>query len=125
MTASDHLGRQFMHIADVGRLKSANDWGMTLAESYSARYSPRNPRQAGIDQSMARDGWHEDKPLTVANGNTGHDGHHRYYAARAAGNIAMIPVQHVQFSTPAANPATRATQMTGMEDGLRSMAEGL
>lgn len=122
MAASDHLsGPQFMHVSDVGKLKSANDWGMTMEQSYAARHNPASPRQRAITESMAAEGWHPDKPLVVANGDTGHDGHHRYYAARDTG-ISQIPVHHTIFTVGESAPRQdRSHELPGLEDALRRM----
>lgn len=113
------LSSQFMSIGDVGKLKSANDFGMTADESYRARYNPQHPKQQEMDKSVAAEGIH--KPLEVANGDTLHDGHHRYYSARAA-NHGQVPVKHVTFAVADSPQVSKyAHDLPGIEDALRNM----
>jgi hypothetical protein len=102
MSAADNLNKvQFMHIGDVGRLRSSNSPGKSVAE-WDNTYRSKQESEPGfssdysaLDKDVEEHGI--TYPLTVNHNPDGSkvlgEGHHRYSAARRANQL-TVPVVH-------------------------------
>lgn len=115
MTARDNLSPdQFMHVADIGKMKSANmrdggsvsDWNDSYRASNAARYHP------GLDADVAANGVripldvgiaHSDKHESVL-----YNGHHRYAAAVKAGHTHVPVTTETSWSSKNKQPEREA-----------------